>query len=226
MALVPCMFAGHQYHGGQQRIECHGGEANKRQERERTSCEEFLRDVPGDRPCVRLSLACQMICPCGCNAPARHEPLRSAPAEANLCRVEQLEATAAASLSEATAASEAAAAEKMKFGVADGEVAGGSVGPGPGGVEKAGEEAGCSLEPRPMESGSGGWERGGGDRRAQPAGPAFLRAWAPTHMFEQKQCQCSGHCGNSGHRYWGGCQETSRVITNRPRRHLASVVGT
>ena len=48
--------------------------------------------------------------------------------------------------------------------------------------------------------------------------PTLLQAWAPARVFEQEPCQCSGHCGTSGHRYWNGCSEKTRVITSRGRR--------
>ena len=193
-------------------------------------CEEFLRDLPSERPCLRLSLACQAICPCGCNAPAAPKALRSAPAEANRCGAEQPEGVDTASLGEAAAVSQASAADEVQSNAADGGRAEDSLEPGWLLLPSLGQEAGGCLGPGPSggdggQADAGGGERGGDGRQAQPARPAFLRPWTPTHTFEEETCQCSGHCGNSGHRYWGGCSEIPRVVSDRPRRRLAGTAG-
>ena len=64
----------------------------------------------------------------------------------------------------------------------------------------------------------GGSGEGGSRKRGETPPPPWLQAWAPQRAVEQKPCQCSGHCGNPGHRYWQGCDCKSRVISSRSRR--------
>ena len=172
------------------------------------SRQEFLQSVPDDRPCLRTSLACQSTCPCGCNVPAGPASSSSAPAQNNRRGAEQLEAEAAA------APSEAATAPPSEATVA---------------TEVAATQSVAAHGSRAAAPAAGGSGAGGHDRPAQAAAeapvPPFLQAWAPKYAVEQKKCQCSGHCGQPGHRYRQGCDVHSRIMLSRSRRQTKANFG-
>ena len=135
---------------------------------------------------MRLSLALQSVCPCGCNAP---------PAGLGAEVLAATFADEAADEATATSADEAAA-------------------PPPPPPHPVARPRGRQIPQDAVGSG----ESAGTAPPAQPAQPSFLQPWVSPRIMVQEKCSCSGHCGNSGHKYRKGCSEQSVVRANRPRR--------